>query len=56
MRTNDQTTQILIGLGALPFFLSLLSGFAIPAMTNPNMGLSGHLEGVMNEYTLGSRE
>jgi hydroxylaminobenzene mutase len=48
MRTNDQTAQILIGLGALLFFLGLLGGFAIPAMTNPNMGLSGHLEGVMN--------
>jgi hydroxylaminobenzene mutase len=42
------TAQLLIGLGALLFFLGLLSGFAIPAMTNPRMGLSGHLEGVMN--------
>ncbi len=39
---------MLLGLGALLFFLGLLSGFAIPAMTNPRMGLAGHLEGVMN--------
>ncbi|MBV1931733.1 MAG: hypothetical protein KUG71_08440 [Porticoccaceae bacterium] len=48
MKTKDQTTQTLLGLGALLFFLGLLSGFAIPAMTNPRMGLAGHLEGVMN--------
>ena len=48
MRSNDQTAQILIGLGAVLFFLGLLSGFAVPAMTNPRMGVSGHLEGVMN--------
>jgi hydroxylaminobenzene mutase len=41
-------TQLLIGLGTLLFLLGLLSGFAIPGMTNPRMGLSGHLEGVMN--------
>ena len=44
----DHRSRILLGLGALLFFLGLLSGFAIPAMTNPRMGLSGHLEGVMN--------
>ena len=48
MRSNEHTTQLLIGLGALLFFLGLLGGFAIPAMTNPRMGLSGHLEAVMN--------
>ncbi len=48
MKTKDQTAQILLSLGALLFFLGLLSGFAIPAMTNPRMGLAGHLEGVMN--------
>ena len=48
MTTQEKTAQTLLGLGALLFFLGLLSGFAIPAMTNPRMGLSGHLEGVMN--------
>jgi hydroxylaminobenzene mutase len=44
----EQRSRTLLALGALLFFLGLLSGFAIPAMTNPRMGLSGHLEGVMN--------
>jgi hydroxylaminobenzene mutase len=48
MNTKDRTVQTLLGLGALLFFLGLLSGFAIPEMTNPRMGVSGHLEGVMN--------
>ena len=42
------TSRSLIALGALLFLLGLLSGFAIPAMTNTRMGLSSHLEGVMN--------
>ena len=48
MNTKTRRAQTLLGLGALLFFLGLLSGFAIPGMTNPRMGLSGHLEGVMN--------
>ena len=48
MYSKDRTAQLLIGLGALLFFLGLLTGFAIPSLTNPRMGLSGHLEGVMN--------
>lgn len=38
----------LIAAGALLFLLGLLTGFAIPAFRNPRMGLSSHLEGVMN--------
>jgi hypothetical protein len=34
--------------GFLLFLLGLLTGFAVPALTNPRMGLSAHLEGVMN--------
>jgi hydroxylaminobenzene mutase len=48
MLAKEHTAQLLIFLGAILFFLGLISGFAIPAMTNPRMGLSGHLEGVMN--------
>lgn len=48
MNKHDTKTQNLLGLGALLFFLGLISGFLIPVMTNPRMGLSGHLEGVMN--------
>lgn len=48
MNLKDQKAQRLLGLGAILFFLGLVSGFAIPAMLNSRMGLSGHLEGVMN--------
>ena len=41
-------SRILLAAGAVLFLLGLLSGLAVPAMTNPRMGLSGHLEGVMN--------
>src|SRR5712664_1594506 len=34
--------------GMTLFFLGLLTGFLIPAMTNPRGGLAAHLEGVMN--------
>jgi len=37
---------ILSGLGL--FLLGLLAGFATPAFRNPRLGLSAHLEGVMN--------
>jgi hydroxylaminobenzene mutase len=35
-------------LGVLLFFLGLLVGLFIPIMANPRMGLSSHLEGVLN--------
>lgn len=35
-----------IGIGL--FLLGLLTGFAIPVLDNPRMGLSSHLEGVLN--------
>ncbi len=38
----------LIQLGILLFLIGLLVGFAIPALANPRMGLSSHLEGIMN--------
>jgi len=38
--------------GALLFLLGLLVGFAVPALANPRMGLSSHLEGVMNGMLL----
>ena len=41
-------SQSLLALGAILFFLGLLSGFVVGAMENPRMGLSSHLEGVMN--------
>jgi (hydroxyamino)benzene mutase len=38
----------LLQLGILLFLLGLLVGLAVPAFTNPRMGLAAHLEGVMN--------
>jgi (hydroxyamino)benzene mutase len=38
----------LLQLGTLLFLLGLLTGFAIPLLANPRMGLTSHLEGVMN--------
>jgi hydroxylaminobenzene mutase len=32
----------------LLFLLGLLTGFTLPALSNPRMGLSSHLEGVLN--------
>jgi hydroxylaminobenzene mutase len=38
----------LLQLGILLFLLGLLTGFVIPVLDNPRMGLSSHLEGVLN--------
>ena len=38
--------------GALLFLLGLLTGFVIPLLENPRMGLSSHLEGVLNGLLL----
>lgn len=38
--------------GVLLFLLGLLTGFLIPAMQNPRMGLSSHLEGTLNGMLL----
>jgi len=38
----------LLFLGFLLFFLGLVVGLIVPAMANPRMGLSSHIEGVLN--------
>lgn len=38
----------LLQAGILLFLLGLLTGFVSPFLANPRMGLSSHLEGVMN--------
>ncbi len=43
----DRIARKLMALGAILFFLGLISGLLVPVMTNPRMGLSGHLEGVL---------
>ena len=48
MNSMDQKSRTLLGNWRSSFFLGLLSGFAIPVMSNSRMGLSSHPEGVMN--------
>ena len=38
----------LLQLGMVLFLLGLLTGFVVPAVANPRMALSSHLEGVQN--------
>ena len=37
-------SQSLLALGAILFFIGLLSGFVIPTMQNPRMGLAARLQ------------
>lgn len=38
----------LVFLGVLLFFLGLIVGLLVPLLANPRMGLSSHIEGVLN--------
>jgi (hydroxyamino)benzene mutase len=40
--------KMLFTLGLVLFLLGLLTGFAVPALKNPRMALSSHLEAVLN--------
>ncbi len=40
--------RVLIALGAVLFLAGLLTGLVIPFFRNPRLGLSAHLEGVLN--------
>jgi len=46
------TGRRLIRCGVLLFLLGLLTGLIVPVLANPRMGLSSHLEGVMNGMVL----
>jgi hydroxylaminobenzene mutase len=48
----QRTGGRLLQAGATLFLLGLLTGFTLPLMANPRMGLSSHLEGVMNGILL----
>lgn len=39
---------VLFTLGLVLFLVGLLTGFAVPALKNPRMALSSHLEAVLN--------
>lgn len=45
---KETISKRLIQLGILLFLFGLLTGFAVPMMSNPRMGLSSHLEGILN--------
>ena len=45
---NDSQSSTLVALGALLFLLGLVTGILVPALRSPRLGLSAHLEGVMN--------
>lgn len=44
--------QRLLQLGIVLFLLGLLTGFAIPLLANARMGLSSHIQGVLNGVLL----
>ncbi|KTD61156.1 hypothetical protein [Legionella spiritensis] len=46
--TESPLNRKLLWFGVLLFLLGLITGFATPFMKNPRMGLSSHLEGLMN--------
>lgn len=48
---SDRTRRLL-WYGMLLFVLGLFVGLAVPAFTNPRMGLAAHLEGVLNGILL----
>ncbi len=50
--TYDVLGQRLLQLGFLLLLLGLLTGFALPLLENPRMGLSSHLQGVLNGLLL----
>jgi hydroxylaminobenzene mutase len=54
MRTDLSKTlsRRLMRWGISLFLLGLLTGFAIPVLSNPRLGLSSHLEGVQNGMLL----
>jgi hydroxylaminobenzene mutase len=48
LKSQKQLSNGLQFFGILLFSLGLFSGLFIPLMANPRMGLSAHLEGIMN--------
>lgn len=45
---NADLARWTLRLGTLLFLLGLIAGLMLPAMENPRMGLTSHLEGVIN--------
>lgn len=49
---RSELANKLMWYGVLLLLLGLLTGFAIPALANPRIGLSSHLEGTLNGMLL----
>lgn len=47
-QTQAQTGRLMVLFGIGLFLAGMLTGFVIPLFENPRVGLSSHLEGVMN--------
>ena len=52
VRGVSDPDRVLMRAGVLLFLIGLLTGFAIPVMQVPRLGLSSHLEAVMNGMLL----
>jgi hydroxylaminobenzene mutase len=48
----DKAGHRLLQLGIFLFLIGLLTGFVVPHLANPRMGLSSHLEGILNGFFL----
>jgi hydroxylaminobenzene mutase len=48
LKSKNRQSDKLLFFGVLLFFLGLAVGLFVPMMANPRMGLSSHLEGVLN--------
>jgi (hydroxyamino)benzene mutase len=46
--SQQMNSRRLMRFGILLFFLGLVTGLVVPMLANPRMGLSSHLEGLMN--------
>lgn len=51
LSTQRQSDRLIL-LGAWLFLLGLITGLVLPLMANPRMGLSSHIEGVLNGMLL----
>lgn len=51
-RLRQRQSAVLLRWGMVLLLLGLVTGLTLPVMANPRMGLSSHLEGVMNGMLL----
>ncbi len=51
-RLKKKHSDQLIFLGVLLFLLGLVTGLVVPVFTNPRLGVSSHIEGVLNGILL----